>query len=141
MLGKGTRSKSWQRNAKESKPWHGNAKQHKAMHGMAKQSKAKRSIAKQPKATHIIRHVLAYVGPQRARSPGNKMRGAMLKLGTLWDVPRQVEGKRRPLAEVAHDIEESMPKKTKKVLIVSVAKPATSSSKYRRVRVLRVMHM
>ena len=68
---------------------------------------------------------------QRARNPGHKIRDAMLKLGTLWDVPRQVEGKKRPPAEVAQEIEEDMLKKAKKILIGSVAKPATSSSKYR----------
>ena len=68
---------------------------------------------------------------QRARNPGHKIRDAMLKLGTLWDVPRQVEGKKRPPAEVAQEIEENMLKKAKKILIGSVPKLATSSSKYR----------
>ena len=64
---------------------------------------------------------------QRARNPGHKIRDAMLKLGTLWGVPRQVEGKKRPPAEVAQEIEENMLKKAKKILIGSVAKPATQS--------------
>ena len=68
---------------------------------------------------------------QRARNPGHKIRDAMLKLGTLWDVPRQVEGKKRPPAEVAQEIEDNMLKKAKKILIGSVPKLATSSSKYR----------
>ena len=48
---------------------------------------------------------------QRARNPSNKARDAMLKLGTLWGVPRQVEGKKRPPAEVAREVEENMLKK------------------------------
>ena len=68
---------------------------------------------------------------QRARNPGHKIRDAMLKLGTLWDVPRQVEGQKRPPAEVAQEIEDSMLKTATNILIGSVAKPATSSSKYR----------
>ena len=62
---------------------------------------------------------------QRARNPGNKIRDAMLKLGTLWDVPRKVEGKKRPPAEVAQEIEENMLKTAKTMLSGSVAKPAT----------------
>ena len=55
----------------------------------------------------------------RVRNPSNKVRDAMLKLGTLWDVPRQVEGMRRPPAEVAQEIEENMLKRAKKILIGS----------------------
>ena len=62
---------------------------------------------------------------QRARNPGHKIRDAMLKLGTLWDVPRNVEGKKRPPAEVAQEIEENMLKKAEKILIGSAATPAT----------------
>ena len=51
----------------------------------------------------------------------------MLKLGTLWDVPRHVKGNKRPPAEVAKEVEENMLKKAKKMLIGSVAKPATQS--------------
>ena len=100
---------------------------------IASQIKAVRGIANHRTATHSIRHVLAYVGPPRARNLGNKIRDAMLKLGTLWVVPRQVGGERRPPAEVAHEIEENMLAAATKILIGSVAQPATSSSKYRRV--------
>ena len=58
---------------------------------------------------------------QRAGNPSHKLRDAMLKLGARWDVPRQVEGKKRPPAEVAQEVEENMLKKAKRMLSDSVA--------------------
>ena len=68
---------------------------------------------------------------QRARNPSNKARDVMLKLGTLGDVPRQVEGKKRPPAEVAQAVKENMLKKAKKMLSGSVAEPAPQSDNNR----------
>ena len=59
---------------------------------------------------------------QRAGNPSHKLRDAMLKLGTLWDVPRQVAGKKRPPAEVAQELEENMLKKAKRMLSGMVPK-------------------
>ena len=58
---------------------------------------------------------------QRARNPGHKIRDAMVKLGRLWGVSSTVQGKKRPPAEVAQEIEENMLKKAKNIRIGSAA--------------------
>ena len=81
----------------------------------------------QADAQQLLQDVAVLQEWQRARNPGNKVRDAMLKLGTFWDVPRKVAGKKRAPAEVAQEVEENMLKKAKKMLMDSVAQPATQS--------------
>ena len=40
--------------------------------------------------------------------PSNSVRGAMLKLGSRWDVKGKVQGRKRPPADVAKELEERM---------------------------------
>ena len=87
----------------------------------------RRAKGLQADAQQLLQDIPVLQEWQRARNPGHKIRDAMLKLGTLWNVPRKAAGKTRPPAEVAQEIEESMLKKTKKIIIGSVAKPATQS--------------
>ena len=68
---------------------------------------------------------------QRAGNPSNKLRDAMLKLGTFWDVPRKVAGKKRAPAEVAQEIEENMLKTAKTMLNGTVANGMTQSDSNR----------
>ena len=86
----------------------------------------------QADAQQLIQDIPVLQEWQRARNPGHKIRDAMLKLGTLWDVPRQVEGKKRPPAEVAQEIEENMLKKAKKILSGGAAAQRQMSSYFTR---------
>ena len=52
--------------------------------------------------------------------------------GAFWGVPRQAEGKKRPPADVAQEIEENMLKKAKKILIGSAAAQRKISSYFTR---------
>ena len=61
---------------------------------------------------------------QRASSPSNKVRDAMMKLGTHWNVPQKTNGKKRAPAAVAKDMEDNMLKKGRLVLITGVEKPS-----------------
>ena len=65
---------------------------------------------------------------QCATRPSHKVRDAMMKLGTRWNVPQKTEGKKRSPSEVAKDMEESMLKKAKLVLTSNVSIPATQSA-------------
>ena len=67
-----------------------------------------RGTSLQADARQLLQGVPVLQEWQRARSPSNQVRDAMLKLGTGWDVPRKVEGKKRPPAEVEQEVEENM---------------------------------
>ena len=58
------------------------------------------------------RQLLEYIPVQqewkRVRTPSNKVRDAMLKLGKFWQVPRKVTGQMRPPSEVAEAVEANM---------------------------------
>ena len=53
---------------------------------------------------------------QRATRPSKKMRDAMLKLASNWNVTQSVKRKKRSPSEVAQDLEESMLKKGRQML-------------------------
>ena len=76
---------------------------------------------------------------QRATRPSNKVRDAMTKLGSHWNVPRNVDGHKRSLSEVARDMEESMLKRARLALSCSVPKPATQSDNNQDVLVIPTM--
>ena len=65
---------------------------------------------------------------QEQRKPSNEVRDAMMKLGPRWDVKQNEQGKKRPPAEVARELEERMHKKARELLSRSVAKPSSQSN-------------
>ena len=76
-------------------------------------------------AQQLIQDIPVLQRWQRTTNPNNKVRDAMLKLGSHWSVPRNAKGKKRSPSEVAQDMEESMLKRASLVLSSSVSKPAT----------------
>ena len=65
---------------------------------------------------------------QSAPKATHEVRDAMLKLGSRWDVPRSSQGKKRPPAEVARELEGRMLEQAKELLHSSVVKPAALSN-------------
>jgi len=65
---------------------------------------------------------------QRATRPTHHVRGAMLKLSSRWHVLQKESGKKRPLADVAADLEGRMLEEAKGLLTSSAAKPAAQSA-------------
>ena len=62
----------------------------------------------QADARELLQDIAVLQEWQRDGNPSNEVRDAMLKLGTFWDVPRKVAGKKRAPAEVAQEVEENM---------------------------------
>ena len=61
---------------------------------------------------------------KRTKNAPHKVRDAMLKLGSHWNVPQYVKKKKRPSSEVAEDVEEAILKKAREMFQSSVGKPA-----------------
>ena len=64
---------------------------------------------------------------KQSKKASNKVRDDMLKLGTHWNVARSVNRNKRPVSEVAKDLEEAILKKARGMLQSSVEKPVRQS--------------
>ena len=84
-------------------------------------------IEKEPMAKELLDDVLTLRQWQLTAKPTNKVRDAMMKLGSRWEVKQWAQGKKRSLAEVAHELDERMRKKARELLSSSVAKPVAVS--------------
>ena len=60
--------------------------------------------------------------------PSHEVRNAMMKLGSHWEVKRCNQGKKRPPAEVAQELDERMRKKARELLSSSGTKPSSQSN-------------
>ena len=60
---------------------------------------------------------------KQSKKASNKVRDDMLKLGSHWNVARNVNRNKRPVSEVAKDLEEAILKKARGMLQSSVEKP------------------
>ena len=64
---------------------------------------------------------------KQSKKASNQVRDNMLKLGSHWNVARKVNRKKRPVNEVAKDLEEAILKKARGMLQSSVEKPVRQS--------------
>ena len=83
-----------------------------------------RGIEKKPMTEQLLNDVPTLRQWQQAAKPTQKVRDAMMKLGSTYQVSRYIARKKRPPLEVARDLDERMRKKAREVL-GSVAKSAT----------------
>ena len=87
-------------------------------------------ISSEADAYQLLDDIPVLLEWQRSRKPTNQVRDAMLKLGSQWRIPRQINGKKRSPGDVAQDVEESMLKKAKILLNNSVVKPVLYSRSF-----------
>ena len=64
---------------------------------------------------------------KQSKKASNKVRDDMLKLGTHWNVARNVNRNKRPVSEVAKDLEEAILKKARGMLQSNVEQPVRQS--------------
>ena len=64
---------------------------------------------------------------KQSKKASNQVRDDMLKLGSHWNVARYVNRNKRPVSEVAKDLEEAILKKARGMLQSSVEKPVRQS--------------
>ena len=83
-----------------------------------------RGIVKNPMTEQLLNDVPTLRQWQQTAKPTQKVRDAMMKLGSTYQVSRYIARKKRPPLEVARDLDERMRKKTREAL-GSVAKSAT----------------
>ena len=65
---------------------------------------------------------------QHATRPSHKVRDAMMKLASHWNVSQKVKGKKRSPSEVAQDMEENIIKRAKLVLANSTMSSSSSDA-------------
>ena len=80
--------------------------------------------AMQEGAEELLQHARILQRWKRCKKASHKVRDEMLKLGSHWNVARKVNRKKRPVTEVAKDLEGAILKKARRMLQSSVAKPA-----------------